>query len=83
VHGRVRRGVRDHECRLALKGAASFFVPVAAWLQLQTGSWHAVFVAAAIANITVGALALFVVKPMRLSAQRAALTMGGVPATAK
>jgi len=55
------------------KGAASFLVPAASWLQGQTGSWHAVFVAAAIANIVVGALALLVVKPMRASANRAAL----------
>jgi OFA family oxalate/formate antiporter-like MFS transporter len=55
------------------KGAASFLVPAASWLQSQTGSWHAVFVAAAIANIVVGALALLVVKPMRASANRAAL----------
>jgi OFA family oxalate/formate antiporter-like MFS transporter len=55
------------------KGAASFLVPAASWLQSQTGSWHAVFVVAAVANILVGATALFVVKPMRLSAQRAAL----------
>jgi OFA family oxalate/formate antiporter-like MFS transporter len=64
------------------KGAASFLVPVASWLQSQTGSWHAVFVVAAIANIVVGATALFVVKPMRVSAQRAALAVG-VPAAAK
>jgi hypothetical protein len=32
-----------------------------------------VFVVAAIANIVVGAMALFVVKPMRASANRAAL----------
>jgi OFA family oxalate/formate antiporter-like MFS transporter len=55
------------------KGAASFLVPAASWLQSQTGSWHAVFVVAAVANIIVGATALFVVKPMRASAQRAAL----------
>ncbi|HET6956580.1 MAG TPA: oxalate/formate MFS antiporter [Vicinamibacterales bacterium] len=55
------------------KGAASFLVPAASWLQSQTGSWHAVFVVAAIANIVVGALALLVVKPMRVSANRAAL----------
>ena len=47
------------------KGAASFLVPAASWLQGTTGSWHAVFVVAAIANIAVGATALFVVKPMR------------------
>jgi OFA family oxalate/formate antiporter-like MFS transporter len=47
------------------KGTASFLVPVASWLQGTTGSWHAVFIVAAIANIAVGATALFLVKPMR------------------
>ncbi len=56
------------------KGAASFLVPVASLLQAQTGSWHAVFVVAAITNVLVGATALFVVKPMRESAQRTTLT---------
>ena len=45
------------------KGAASFIVPAASWLQGYTGSWHAVFVVAAVANIAVGATALLVVKP--------------------
>ena len=56
------------------KGAASFLVPVASWLELQTGSWHAVFVVAAIANIAVGLTALFVIKPMREAAHRTSLT---------
>jgi OFA family oxalate/formate antiporter-like MFS transporter len=47
------------------KGTASFFVPVAGWLAQSTGSWHAVFIVAAIANIAVGATALLVVKPLR------------------
>ncbi len=47
------------------KGAAAFLVPVANWLQTQTGSWHAVFVVATVANLVVAATALFVVKPMR------------------
>jgi OFA family oxalate/formate antiporter-like MFS transporter len=55
------------------KGAASFLVPAASWLQAQTGSWHAVFTVAAVANVLVGVTALFVVKPMRAAAQRAAL----------
>jgi MFS transporter, OFA family, oxalate/formate antiporter len=55
------------------KGTAAFLVPAASWLQVQTGSWHAVFVVAAVANILVGVTALFIVKPMRVSAQRAAL----------
>jgi OFA family oxalate/formate antiporter-like MFS transporter len=49
------------------KGAASFLVPAASWLQKHNGSWHGVFVIAAIANIAVGATALLIVKPMRIS----------------
>ena len=55
------------------KGAASFLVPVASWLQSSTGGWHAVFVVAAVANIAVGATALLVVKPLRVAAHREAL----------
>jgi OFA family oxalate/formate antiporter-like MFS transporter len=47
------------------KGAASFLVPAASWLQSYTGSWHAVFVVATIANLAVAATAFFIVKPMR------------------
>ena len=53
------------------KGTAAFLVPAASWLQSQTGSWHAVFVVATIANLAVAATAFFVVKPMR-AARRAA-----------
>ena len=47
------------------KGAASFLVPVASWLQAATGGWHAVFIVASVANLLVAATALFVIKPMR------------------
>jgi OFA family oxalate/formate antiporter-like MFS transporter len=47
------------------KGTASFLVPAASWLQSYTGSWHAVFMIAAVANIAVGAAAVLIVKPMR------------------
>ena len=47
------------------KGAASFLVPAASWLQSYTGGWHAVFVVATIANLAVAATAFFIVKPMR------------------
>ncbi len=57
------------------KGAASFLVPAATWLQQSTGGWHAVFVVAAIANVLVGATAVLVVKPLREAAIRS-----GVPA---
>jgi len=66
------------------KGTASFLVPVASLLQASTGSWHAVFTVAAIANIAVGMTALFVVKPMRAAAQRAVQPAPvGVPVAAK
>ena len=55
------------------KGAASFLVPVATWLQQSTGGWHAVFLVAAIANVVVGATAVLVVKPMREAAIRGSI----------
>ena len=55
------------------KGAASFLVPAASALQSYTGSWHAVFMVAAVANICVGATALLVVKPLRVAAHRGAM----------
>src|SRR5262245_38217132 len=66
------------------KGTASFLVPAASLLQASTGSWHAVFTVAAIANVAVGMTALFVVKPMRAAAQRAVQPAPvGVPVAAK
>ena len=47
------------------KGAASFLVPAASWLQGYTGSWHAVFIVAATTNIAVAVTALLIVKPLR------------------
>ena len=55
------------------KGTAAFLVPVASWLQSATGSWHAVFLVAAVANIAVAAAALFVVKPMCAAVHRSEL----------
>jgi len=54
------------------KGTASFLVPLASLLAASTGSWYLVFMVAAVANIAVGLTALFVVKPLREAAQRAA-----------
>src|ERR1043166_5913030 len=65
------------------KGAASFLVPVASWLQSSTGSWHAVFVVAAVANIAVGATALLIVKPMRAAAHRREIATMQMAAAAK
>ena len=47
------------------KGASAFLVPVANVIKSATGSWHMVFVATAIMNFVVVALALFVLKPLR------------------
>jgi MFS transporter, OFA family, oxalate/formate antiporter len=52
------------------KGTASFLVPVASLLQRSTGSWHTVFMLAAVTNVLVGATALFVVKPLRAARTR-------------
>ncbi len=47
------------------KGASAFLVPVANLIKTHTGTWHMVFVATAIMNFIVVALALFVLKPLR------------------
>ncbi len=47
------------------KGASAFLVPVANMIKDATGGWHMVFVATAIMNFLVVALALFVLKPLR------------------
>jgi MFS transporter, OFA family, oxalate/formate antiporter len=47
------------------KGASAFLVPVANLIKSDTGGWHMVFVATAIMNFIVVALALFVLKPLR------------------
>jgi OFA family oxalate/formate antiporter-like MFS transporter len=60
------------------KGTAAFLVPLASWLQGRSGSWHAVFVVAAVANVLVAATALFVVKPMRKAVH--ATSRGVIPA---
>ena len=47
------------------KGTAALIVPYTSVLTTMTGSWHAVFLAAAALNIVAALLALFVLKPMR------------------
>jgi OFA family oxalate/formate antiporter-like MFS transporter len=49
------------------KGTASLLVPLANVLTSWTGSWHAVFYVAAALNIVAAVMALFVLKPMRIS----------------
>ena len=53
------------------KGVSAFVVPLANILKSYNGSWHGVFAVAAIMNFVVVGLALFVVRPMRLSISRA------------
>jgi MFS transporter, OFA family, oxalate/formate antiporter len=61
------------------KGASAFLVPLANVIQEATGSWHMVFVATALMNFFVVALALFVLKPLR-SRRIAALAHGAAAA---
>ena len=49
------------------KGLSAFVVPLANVLKSYTGSWHSVFVVASLMNFVVVGLALFVVRPWRLS----------------
>jgi OFA family oxalate/formate antiporter-like MFS transporter len=61
------------------KGTAAFVVPLADVLKDYTGTWQAVFVVAALMNVTVALLALLVLKPARagmMSAARAAAREG-------
>jgi len=64
------------------KGLSAFVVPLANVLKSYSGNWHAVFAVAAIMNFIVVALALFVVRPMRLSisASEKKNTVAHVPA---
>jgi MFS transporter, OFA family, oxalate/formate antiporter len=48
------------------KGTASLLVPLANVLTTATGSWVAVFILAALFNIVAAAMALFILKPMRI-----------------
>jgi len=47
------------------KGTASLLVPLANVLAAATGSWHAVFVVAAVMNAAAALMAWFVLRPMR------------------
>src|SRR5260370_16809128 len=49
------------------KGLSAFVVPLANILKTYTGNWHAVFAAAAVLNFFVVFMALFFLRPFRLS----------------
>jgi len=61
------------------KGASAWLVPLANVLKTATGSWHAVFVVAAIMNFAVAFLAIVVLRPLRRaqSARMDSLATGG------
>jgi MFS transporter, OFA family, oxalate/formate antiporter len=52
------------------KGTSAFLVPLANVLKAETGSWEAVFLVAAVTNVVVVLLALFVLRPMRAAEMR-------------
>jgi len=52
------------------KGASAFLVPLANVLKTWTGSWHLVFAVTALMNVVVVALALFVLRPLRMREMR-------------
>ena len=64
------------------KGTAALIVPFTSIVQTTTGSWHAVFVAAAALNIIAGLMALFLLKPMRASFVSKAKAPGIAPVQA-
>ncbi len=49
------------------KGTAALLVPFANVLTKATGSWHAVFIVAAILNIIAAVMALMLLKPLRIA----------------
>jgi MFS transporter, OFA family, oxalate/formate antiporter len=61
------------------KGTASLLVPLANVLMSTSGSWHAVFIVAAIMNAVAAIMALAVLKPLRSAHDRVA-PGGGHPA---
>ena len=60
------------------KGLSAFVVPLANILKNYTGSWHSVFIVAAIMNFLVVAMAMFVVRPMRISISRSEDSKGAL-----
>jgi MFS transporter, OFA family, oxalate/formate antiporter len=62
------------------KGTAALIVPYTSLLTTWTGSWHAVFLAAAGLNIVAALMALFVLKPMRSAYTKPAAALAPAPA---
>jgi MFS transporter, OFA family, oxalate/formate antiporter len=62
------------------KGTSAFLVPLANVLKTATGSWEAVFLAAAATNVVVVLLALFVLRPLRTNQMQRARLAAAPPA---
>jgi MFS transporter, OFA family, oxalate/formate antiporter len=58
------------------KGTSAFLVPLANILKTATGGWAAVFLVAAVTNVVVVVLALFVLRPLRANQVRRATLAG-------
>jgi MFS transporter, OFA family, oxalate/formate antiporter len=54
------------------KGTSAFLVPLANVLKSYTGTWESVFLVAAVVNVVVVLLALFVLRPLRVNQLRRA-----------
>jgi OFA family oxalate/formate antiporter-like MFS transporter len=52
------------------KGTSAFLVPLANMLKSATGTWESVFLVAAVTNVVVILLALFVLRPIRANQMR-------------
>jgi MFS transporter, OFA family, oxalate/formate antiporter len=65
------------------KGASAFLVPLANVIKNYTGSWHLLLVVTAIMNFVVVGLAIFVLRPMRLSSMGATHTTIRAPTAAE
>ncbi|ACA16325.1 major facilitator superfamily MFS_1 [Methylobacterium sp. 4-46] len=62
------------------KGTAALIVPYTSLLTTWTGSWHAVFIAAAALNIVAALMAVLVLKPMRAAYTKSAAVLTPAPA---
>jgi OFA family oxalate/formate antiporter-like MFS transporter len=65
------------------KGTAALIVPYTSILTTMTGSWHAVFICAAVLNLVAALMALFILKPMRASYTRPASVPAAQPVPAE
>jgi OFA family oxalate/formate antiporter-like MFS transporter len=75
IYGR-RFATTNYGLLYTAKGTAALLVPLANVLTSATGSWHAVFYAAAALNIIAAVMALAVLRPMRLRVMERVVAQG-------